>query len=168
MARGLSLSLSLSLFWKCSLSILLDSRCVYDQPNSKSTDTVGKTRSRAFQNFNRLLNQTSRGEGIAIMARGLNLSLSLSLIWKGSLSILVDSPCMYDRRNSKGKGTVGKRRSRAFQNCNRWLNLSATAKVTGSRVGRATGEMIFIKLGSQRSQAHTLIYISISIGVRSS
>eukprot|EP00978_Attheya_sp_CCMP212_P007083 scaffold16511_cov37-Attheya_sp.AAC.1 len=95
-------------------------RGLSDQPNSRSRGTVGKTRSRAFQNFNRWLNQTRSSKDTARMARGLN-----------------------DRRNSKSEGTVGKRRSRAFQNCNLWLNLIAAAKVTGSSVGRAIGRDIY-------------------------
>eukprot|EP00978_Attheya_sp_CCMP212_P008125 scaffold18931_cov62-Attheya_sp.AAC.1 len=98
-----------------------------DRRNSKSTGMVGKMRSRAFQNFNRWLNQTSRSKDTARMAGGLSdqpNSKSTGMVGK------VQSR---DRRNSKSKGTIGMRRSRAFQNCNRWLNLSATAKVTGSK-----------------------------------
>eukprot|EP00978_Attheya_sp_CCMP212_P041971 scaffold248326_cov55-Attheya_sp.AAC.2 len=100
MARGLSACLSLSLLERTSRTV--DARVRF-----------GKTRSRAFQSFNRWLNQTSTSKDTARMARGLN-----------------------DRRNSKSEGTAGKKRSRAFQNCNGWLNLIAAAKVTGSSVGR--------------------------------
>ena len=65
--------------------------------------------------------------------------MSFSLFWKmgSSLLILFDYQWVYVLRNTGTKGAYGKKVLLDFQSWSGWINLTVTAKVKASRVGRA-------------------------------